>query len=201
MIIAGSTIDCVLASSSPRRAELLKQIHLKFVVQAADIDESVLPNESPEHYVQRLSLAKAEAVWQQRVELAEQALPVIGSDTSVVIDKEILGKPANRAEAKSMLQCLSGRQHLVLTAVTVVYQNQTETVLNTTQVNFRQLSESEIDDYIASSEPYDKAGGYAIQGYAAVFIESISGSYSAVMGLPLNETLQLINALKISEAS
>ncbi|WP_019529733.1 Maf family protein [Dasania marina] len=190
-----TTIQCVLASQSPRRAELLQQIHVDFIVQSADIDETAVANELPADYVQRLSLAKAQTVWQQRSASQQPALPVIGSDTVVVIDQQLLGKPASRAEARRMLQLLSGRQHQVLTSVSVVYQQQQLTALNTTAVNFRPINEAEIECYIAGDEPYDKAGGYGIQGFAAVFIEQIRGSYSGVMGLPLQETYQLLQAL------
>ncbi|MCR8921584.1 Maf family protein [Dasania sp. GY-MA-18] len=196
-----TNIQCILASQSPRRAELLKQIQVDFIVQAADVDESVLPHETPAAYVQRLSIAKAEAVWQQRSEQQLPALPVLGSDTSVVIDQHILGKPANRDEARQMLQLLSGREHQVLSSVSVIYQQQQLSALSTTQVSFRAISPAELERYIASDEPYDKAGGYAIQGFAAVFIQQIQGSYSGVMGLPLQETYQLLQAILTDKSS
>ena len=151
--------------------------------------------------MQRLSIAKAEAVWQQRSEQQLPALPVLGSDTSVVIDQHILGKPANRDEARQMLQLLSGREHQVLSSVSVIYQQQQLSALSTTQVSFRAISPAELERYIASDEPYDKAGGYAIQGFAAVFIQQIQGSYSGVMGLPLQETYQLLQAILTDKSS
>ena len=186
----------VLASKSPRRAELLQQININFICEAADIDESVLANETPAEYVQRLSLQKAQAIWDARQQNNCASVPVLGSDTTVVVAAEILGKPKDAADAVAMLQKLSGSSHQVLTAVSLITERQALTALNTTTVNFRPLTASEIESYVASGEPADKAGSYAIQGFAAVFIDSIEGSYSGVMGLPLAETYQLLQTIK-----
>jgi septum formation protein len=186
----------ILASRSPRRAELLQQIDVSFVCDAVEVDESVAVGELPEDYVQRLSLQKAQATWQKRAQNNEPLLPVIGSDTSVIIHGHILGKPKNKSDAAKMLKQLSASRHQVLTAVTVIDATQTLTALSTTKVNFRALSQSEIDRYVNTGEPFDKAGSYAIQGYAAVFIDSIEGSYSGVMGLPLAETHQLLKKIQ-----
>ncbi|MGV8844311.1 MAG: Maf family protein [Pseudomonas sp.] len=179
-----------LASGSPRRRELLTQIGVSFSVLGAPIDESVWPAESPRAYVERLARAKALAG------LATLADPhvavVLGADTAVVLDGHILGKPGNRADALATLAALSGREHEVLTAVALVSTARVEVRLVCSRVCFRPLARSEIDAYWASGEPLDKAGSYAIQGLAAVFVRHLQGSYSAVVGLPLCETAELL---------
>lgn len=180
----------ILASASPRRAELLDQIGVDYSVQPADVDETPIEGECPEDYVTRLALGKAQAV---AVDSPEHAL-VLGSDTSVVIDGEILGKPENHEAAAAMLQRLSGRAHQVMTAVALVHRGQSKAVLVVTDVEFRTLSASEIEAYIASGEPMDKAGSYGIQGLGGIFVREIRGSYSAVVGLPLQETAALMDA-------
>ncbi|TNE72138.1 MAG: septum formation inhibitor Maf [Gammaproteobacteria bacterium] len=180
----------ILASASPRRAELLDQIGVDYSVQPADVDETPVEGECPEDYVTRLALGKAQAV---AVDSPEHAL-VLGSDTSVVIDGEILGKPENHEAAAAMLQRLSGRAHQVMTAVALVHRGQSKAVLVVTDVEFRTLSASEIEAYIASGEPMDKAGSYGIQGLGGIFVREIRGSYSAVVGLPLQETAALMDA-------
>lgn len=185
--------DLILASASPRRRELLAQIGLRCRVLAVDIDESERAGETAQQYVLRLAMHKAMAG--QR--LARQALPVVGADTIVLIDDKILGKPRDRDEALSMLSRLSGREHSVLTGVAVVQGNQQVSALSENTVRMRQISPQEQGAYWASGEPADKAGAYAIQGLAAVFVESLQGSFSAVMGLPLYETANLLEEFGI----
>ena len=178
-----------LASVSPRRRELLTQIGVPHTVIGAHIDESALPGEPARAYVQRLARSKALAVWQQ-----DQSLPVLAADTTVVLDGVIFGKPADRGDALDMLATLSGRTHEVLTAVALVTTAGITLSLSESQVRFRPLTPAECEAYWATGEPKDKAGAYAIQGAAAVFIESLTGSYSGVMGLPLFETAELLRA-------
>lgn len=175
-----------LASRSPRRAELLRQISVPFVATPAEVDETPLPGESAHAFVQRMAEAKAAAVWTQYKDL-----PVLGSDTAVVLDGRILGKPVDREDAIAMLMALSGRSHQVLTGVALQQRN-LEYVLSESRVTFRPVEPEEAHAYWDSGEPGDKAGGYAVQGLAAVFIERIEGSYSGIMGLPLFETSRLI---------
>ena len=182
-------VDLFLASQSPRRQELLNQLGVHFAVRSQDVAEKHQPGEKPEVFVQRLAVEKAAAV-QQALSSTEQR-PVLGADTVVVIDGEILGKPATRGNAITMLQRLSGRSHQVMTGVAVVSRQQSVCV-NVSEVTFRELSLEEIEAYWDTGEPADKAGSYAIQGYAAAFITKLVGSYSGVMGLPLFETAQLL---------
>jgi septum formation protein len=179
-----------LASESPRRRELLTQIGVPFSVLSAPIDECVWPGELPGAYVERLARAKALA---GLATLADpHAAVVLGADTAVVLDGRILGKPANRADALATLAALSGREHEVLSAVALTTSARSEVRVVCSQVEFRPLSRAEIDAYWASGEPLDKAGSYAIQGLAAVFVRHLQGSYSAVVGLPLCETAELL---------
>ncbi|MFT7414480.1 MAG: septum formation protein [Methylophagaceae bacterium] len=182
-----------LASNSPRRRELLTQIGVNFSVLAVDVDESRLANETPIDYVKRLAIAKAQAGWAKLSELDKR--PVLGSDTSVVLADIIFGKPVNDANARAMLQQLSGRTHQVMTAVAVLTATQVKCELNISQVTFTAMTESDIEWYIATQEGTDKAGAYAVQGLAALFIEQIQGSYSAIMGLPLRETGLLLQQI------
>jgi septum formation protein len=177
-----------LASASPRRSELLRQIGVPFTVRAATIDEERLPGEAPEAYVVRLAAAKAEAVWAA----VADARPVLGADTAVVIDGAVLGKPADAAEAAAMLERLSGRAHRVLTGVAVRHAGGLDTGLSESEVRFRATTPEERLAYCATGEPFDKAGGYGIQGHAAVFVENVRGSYSGIVGLPLFETAALL---------
>jgi septum formation protein len=177
-----------LASASPRRSELLRQIGVPFTVRPAAIAEDPHAGEPPERYVVRLAAAKAEAIWTA----AADARPVLGADTAVVLDDEVLGKPRDAAEAGTMLERLSGRTHRVLTGVAVRYAGGLETRLSESEVRFRATTAAERLAYCATGEPFDKAGGYGIQGHAAVFIEELTGSYSGVVGLPLNETAALL---------
>jgi septum formation protein len=177
-----------LASASPRRSELLRQIGVRFTVRAAAITEEPFAQEMPEAYVVRLAAAKAEAVWAA----VADAQPVLGADTAVVLDGAVLGKPGNAAEAAAMLERLSGRTHRVLTAVAVRHAAGLDTRLSASEVRFRATTAAERLAYCATEEPFDKAGGYGIQGYAAVFVEELKGSYSGVVGLPLFETAALL---------
>jgi septum formation protein len=179
-----------LASASPRRRELLAQIGVAHTTAAANIDESVLAGEAAVDYVLRMACAKAQAVRGRA-----GALPVLGADTIVVLDGSICGKPASAADGLAMLARLSGRTHTVLTAVALAVAGaQTVCRLSTSEVTFRALSHAECLAYWESGEPRDKAGGYAVQGRAAIFVERLSGSYSGVMGLPLFETAELLRA-------
>ena len=184
-----------LASQSPRRAELLKQIAVSFEKLSIETDETPLPNESAKAYVERVARAKAEAGYQQLVDTNKPLMPVLGADTTVVLGQQIMGKPADRAQALAMLAALSGSSHQVMSAVCLRYQNTIETALSVTEVSFRSLTAAECEDYWLTGEPVGKAGGYAIQGRAAVFVEKIVGSYSGVVGLPLMETQQLITRI------
>lgn len=184
----------ILASSSPRRQELLTQIGVPFSVQVPAIDETPLAGEAPPAYVQRMAEEKARAV------LAQQAgdVCVLAADTSVIVDGLILGKPADAAEAKAMLLRLSGREHQVLSAIAVAEQDRLKSQVVSCKVAFRTLTDAEIDAYWLTGEPRDKAGSYAIQGLGAVFVQAIHGSYSAVVGLPLAETAALLGEFAIA---
>jgi septum formation protein len=176
-----------LASASPRRHELLTQIGVPHVVTVPHVDETPLSGERPHDYVQRIARSKAEAVWSK-----DQSLPVLSADTTVVLNGTMFGKPADRAEAMDMLARLSGRTHDVLTAVALAHAGGVFLRMSVSEVRFRTLSLEECGEYWETGEPRDKAGGYAIQGLAAVFIESMTGSYSGVMGLPLFETAAML---------
>lgn len=182
------SVQLILASASPRRQALLKQVGIAFRQQVAEIDETPLENEAAEDYVVRLALEKARAVRQHSV---TGRLPVLGADTAVVIDGRLLGKPESLAHARQMLQLLSGREHRVMSAVALV-RSREAVQLSVSRVWFRPLSENEIDAYWRTGEPQDKAGAYAIQGVGAIFIERLEGSYTGVMGLPLYETGRLL---------
>ena len=178
----------MLASSSPRRSELLTQIGVRYEVRHVDIDESVGEDESATEYVVRMSLEKARRGHQA----AEQRYITIGADTCIECDGEILGKPEDEKDAARLLTKLSGREHTVHSAVTVVSEQTEMTELCSSVVCFVKMEQSTIDAYIATGEPLDKAGAYAIQGQAAQFITKLEGSYSSVMGLPLFETARLL---------
>jgi septum formation protein len=184
------TPSLVLASASPRRSALLSQIGVPHRVDAAHIDESVRRGESPQQYVERLAAGKAASIAAQPAR--SHGLPVLGADTSVILGERIFGKPDSLAVALEMLAALGGRTHEVLSAIALSDARGVRTRVSRTRVTLRAISEREIRDYWASGEPRDKAGGYAIQGLAAIFIERIEGSYSGVMGLPLCETAALL---------
>jgi septum formation protein len=178
--------EIILASASPRRSELLRSAGINFTIRVADIDETQLPNETPQDYVARLSREKA-------LTIAQPGEIVLGADTTVVIGNEIAGKPVNIKDAKRMLKLLSGNWHEVLTGVSVVKNGEVKTEVAITRVKFNQMSEAEINWYAASGEPDDKAGAYAIQGLAARFINRIEGSYSNVVGLPIEAVYRMLN--------
>lgn len=189
-----------LASKSPRRRELLRQIGVEFELlllrdhtpRGPEVTEIVLPNERAEDYVTRVTLEKAtfaqKTMWWRKLPLR----PILAADTSVVLDGRILGKPGNQAEAIDMMRALSGRTHQVLTHVAILHDDQTLQLTQRSDVAFATLSDEVIRAYCATAEPYDKAGGYGIQGLAALFIQDIAGSYSGIMGLPLFETGKLL---------
>lgn len=179
-----------LASASPRRRELLAQIDVTHIVVPAHIDESLRVGESPEVYVNRMAAEKARAVAARTDE--RRGLPVLAADTSVVVDGRILGKPTSREDGIAMLLSLSGRAHEVLTAVCLVSDGFEAERLSTSEVRFRAIEPREAARYWATGEPADKAGGYAVQGLGAMFVEVLRGSYSGVMGLPLFETAALL---------
>jgi len=183
-----------LGSASPRRAELLHQLGLSFVVQTAALDEAPLSGESPLAYVERVALDKAHAVLAQPP-VNGLLLPVLTADTAVVVEGEILGKPRDKADGLAMMAKLSGRSHQVYTGIALMEpgpQGRAASSVSISEVRFRPTSAQEQEAYWASGEPADKAGGYAIQGYAAAFISHLNGSFSGVMGLPLFETAELL---------
>lgn len=189
-----------LASKSPRRRELLAQIGVAHRVLALDegagtgeVDETPQPAEAPAAYVARIALTKAEAGRERIARERLPAQPLLAADTTVALDGRILGKPESAADAAAMLRTLSGRTHQVHTAVAAVRDGDIELAVSTSNVTMRKLSEHEIAQYVGTGEPMDKAGAYAIQGRAAIFIERIEGSYSGVMGLPLYETAKLLS--------
>lgn len=186
----------VLASASPRRRALLSQIGVAADVRPADIDESVLLGESPARYVARLAQAKAAAV-----AACCPGRVVLAADTAIAFEGAILGKPAAAEEAVTMLTALSGKTHDVLTGTAIVYDDKRHWNVVSTQVRMRRLSAQQIDSYVATGEPLDKAGSYGIQGLGAVLIDSLSGSYSNVVGLPLAETADLLKRVGIDVLS
>ena len=184
----------ILASSSPRRRQLLEQAGLNFAVESADIDERLQSDEPPSKYVQRLAVEKAQAVWERHRNHSDSDDPIIvlGADTAVVLDGNVLGKPADQADARRMLELLSGRTHQVLTGIAAVSAHGLVSDVEITQVFFDLIDEEELVHYLMSGEPMDKAGAYGIQGYAARWIPRIEGCYFNVMGLPLARTMELL---------
>jgi septum formation protein len=182
----------ILASSSPRRRQLLEQLGLKFEVRSANIDESIQGGETPSAYVERVAMLKAVQVATQM----PQAL-ILGADTAVVVDGRILGKPQSPADARRMLTLLSGRSHGVLSGIALAGTHQSSRIVES-QIDFRVLSRGEIDWYVRTGEPMDKAGAYGAQGIGSFLIQSVHGSYSNVVGLPLAETLLLLNRAGVS---
>ena len=177
----------VLASASPRRSELLRNAGIAFTVQAADVDETPLAGEAARECAERLARDKALAVWRMRLQDV-----VLGADTIVVVDEKILGKPRDAEDAARMLRMLSGRAHQVITGVCIVEASQTRIASETTVVTMEELSDAEICEYVASGEPMDKAGAYAIQGMASRWIPRIEGDYSNVVGLPLARVYRML---------
>ncbi len=190
----------ILASQSPRRVAILKQMGIDCIVMPADIDESQIADETPAGYVLRLAKEKALAVFNRINKLNKingqyANMPILAADTTVALENTIFGKPENDADAIQMLKQLSGTQHQVHTAVAVVLNQQIELALNTTLVEMMPLSDAMIAAYIATNEHSDKAGSYAIQGLAGNWIKRIDGSYTGVMGLPVHETAMLLNKI------
>ena len=194
---AGRAPLLYLASGSPRRQELMQQLNLQFEVIQAPMEEAVLPNESPEAYVKRIAVEKAQAGYVKACAgrsgmQAGKGVWVVGGDTAVIFEQQIFGKPKSEMDAKRMLSVLSGQTHQVLSSLAIVHNNQVFSAINSTLVTFKPLAEAEINQYWLSGEPLGKAGAYAIQGLGAKFIKTIQGSYSGVMGLPLFELDQLL---------
>ncbi|HEX7641707.1 MAG TPA: Maf family protein [Burkholderiaceae bacterium] len=198
--MAPSQQKIYLASKSPRRRELLRQIGVQFELlmlrekapRGPDVTEEVFPGEAARDYVARVTGEKAACAARIMHERRLPAYPILTADTTVVVDDAILGKPADLAEATAMLRTLSGRSHEVLTSIALSYRDELYQLTQCSEVEFAPLSEEEIAAYCSGKEPYDKAGGYGIQGPAAAFISRISGSYTGIMGLPLFETAQLL---------
>jgi septum formation protein len=201
--MAGATI--YLASRSPRRRELLRQIGITVDVlliradpqRGADVDEQTLSGEDAVAYVLRIARAKAAAGWRNVLQRKLPPLPLLAADTIVVLDGEIIGKPHSLLQAEQILRRLSGRRHQVLTAIALTYEGRTESRLSSSVVEFRELEAQEIQRYVATREPLDKAGAYGLQGRAAVFVRAISGSPSGIVGLPLFETAMLLREFGI----
>jgi septum formation protein len=191
-----------LASRSARRRDLLKQMGVNFEMlllregagREADFDETPLPGETPRDYAMRLAKLKAEAGWTRLEQRRLMRHPVLAADTTVALGNEILAKPKDREDAVAMLKRLSGSTHFVYSAVAVKFNDRMEDAMSETTVRFKPLSDDEIRRYVATGEPFDKAGAYGIQGKAGMFIEHISGSYTGVMGLPVFETARLLSA-------
>jgi septum formation protein len=189
----------ILASASPRRRELMTQAGLEFTVEPADIDETALPNEPAAAYVERLAIEKAQAVYRLHASSSEAPV-VLAADTCVVLDDLLLGKPATGSEAIRMLTLLSGRTHAVMTGIAAVSSLRTVADVEITQVTFNLITETEIEDYVRSGEPLDKAGAYAIQGFAARWIPRIEGDYSNVVGLPIARVVRLLAQATVPSA-
>ena len=181
-------VQIILASASPRRKELLDQIKVTYKVHPVDLDETPLPNETPLDYVQRLAAEKSAACMAQ----LKTEIPVLAADTAVILGCVIMGKPKNQADALAMLTQLSGKTHQVYSAISLRGREHSQAV-SITAVTFRRLTERQMLDYWRSGEPVDKAGSYAIQGMGGMFVESIKGSFSGVVGLPLFETAELLS--------
>lgn len=194
-----------LASRSPRRRELLRQIGVSFELlllredarRGRDVDETAGEGETASDYVTRIARSKAEVAARQALQRGLRPHPALGADTTVVLDGNVIGKPENAEHAADILAALSGREHEVMTGVALALRDRVESALSVSSVEFRALSALEIQRYIASGEPFGKAGAYAIQGRAAAFITRIAGSYSGIMGLPLAETAQLLRKFDI----
>ena len=186
-----------LASRSPRRRQLLKQIGVNFEMRPVSIDETLEKGEAPADYVCRMARAKAEMGWLNLIQRRLPLRPLLAADTVVVFRGKIIGKPDSLAHGRKMLSTLSGQTHKVLTAVAVISKDKIQESLSTTTIRFRDISQSEITNYLNGTESHDRAGCYAMQGRAAVFIIKISGSYSGALGLPIFETAQLLEKFNI----
>ncbi|MFK7863239.1 MAG: nucleoside triphosphate pyrophosphatase [Pseudohongiellaceae bacterium] len=182
----------ILASSSPRRQQLLVQLGVEFEVAPQNIDESVLPDEVPVAYVERVAKEKGRSALQQYPDAL-----VLAADTSVILDNQILGKPADKHDALGMLAALAGREHVVISAVTVANAGSMRCLVVTTTVKFRDITTEEALRYWQTGEPIGKAGGYGIQGFGSAFVENLSGSYTNVVGLPLFETAQALSYFNV----
>lgn len=182
--MSGRRVRVILASQSPRRRQLLSLVGITHDVRPADIDETYLPGELPAAHAERLARTKASTI-------RERDAVVIGSDTIVVVDGDVLGKPKDEADATRMLRRLSGRSHVVITAVAIAWGDRLESAVEEVNVAFHDLSDADIEAYIATGEPMDKAGAYGIQGYGATIVKSVEGDYFAVMGLPLQRLVAL----------
>ena len=187
-----TTARVILASQSPRRRELLGLVGIAHEVRPADIDETYLAGERPRDHAERLAREKAAVIAQQ-----EPNAIVIGSDTIVVVDGDVLGKPTDEADAARMLRRLAGRSHVVMTAVAVVWRGETRSAVEEVDVEFHPLGSAEIHSYIATREPMDKAGAYGIQGYGAAIVARVDGDYFAVMGLPVQRLVRMLRDLGI----
>ena len=207
MTMAISDRKIYLASRSPRRRELLRQIGVGHEVllmredarRGAEVDETPMAGEAPRDYALRVAIAKAQAGLQVVARRATGMIkPVLAADTTIALDNTIIGKPADAADAKRILNALSGRSHVVITAVAVAFADQLETRISESIVSMAALSDAQIQRYIDSGESMDKAGAYAVQGRAAAFITRIEGSYSGIMGLPLAETVELLAVFHIA---
>lgn len=188
-----TSLKVILASQSPRRRQLLDLIGIEHEVRPADVDESLVVGELPEHYAERLAREKADVI-----ATSENEAVVIGADTTVVIDDVILGKPIDVGDAERMLRMLSGRSHTVITAVAARHKGRTVSAVEVVDVTFRALGDDEIRLYVATGEPMDKAGAYGIQGYGATIVRRIDGDYFAVMGLSLVRLVALFAELGVS---
>ena len=187
-----------LASQSPRRQELLRQIGVLFQRLPCDIDETPRKGEPAADYVERMALEKARAGWSRVLDESLTSAPVLAADTTVVLERKILGKPRNPEDACDMLLSLSGKSHEVMTAVAVIQGEQISSRLSVTQVRMGRIDRTRAEAYVATGEPSDKAGAYGIQGYGAVLVDAIAGSYSGVVGLPLKETTDLLHEYGVS---
>lgn len=187
-------MQLILASKSPRRHELLTQLGIEFKLVDTDIDETPKAGENPQDMVLRLAIAKAQA---GRLASPHSSVPVLGADTCVVMDKQILGKPKSLQDGLNMLQCLSGACHEVLTAVAISTDKMTESIISQSKVYFREITDAEAISYWNTGEPQDKAGAYAIQGLGGIFVKHLEGSFTGVMGLPIYETAQLLQKANI----
>ena len=183
-------LPLVLASQSPRRRELLATAGIPFTIRVREVQEIRAPGEPPDAYVRRLACAKADAAWEARDEI------VLGADTTVVLDQDVLEKPRDAADARAMLRRLAGREHVVITGICLRHPGGVQVDSSATRVRFTPLTEAEIESYVASGEPMDKAGAYAIQGLASKFVERIDGCYFNVIGLPLSQVYRYLKLLE-----